>query len=263
MDGIKVLALVGSFRKQGNTARIVKIIESSMQALTARQNLPFQFETLYLSDMDIRCCRGCRACFDHGEDACPLKDDVARIRSKIDAADLLLLASPVYVDDVSGLMKNLMDRLAYLSHRPALTGKHAYILATVGGGNTGHTLRSIYVALLTWGCHMLGKAGFKMGALATDTELLQHQPITDRIAATLFDEITAGRNLNPSFISLMAFRIQQLVWQRESTESYDYAYWQEQGWLGSGCTFYQAHRTNPVKVVLARIAGAVVYRFVA
>jgi len=53
-----------------------------------------------------------------------------------------------------------------------------------------------------------------------------------------------------------------LAWQREPPGSYDHIYWQAQGWLASGCTFYLAHRANPVKVALARLVGAVVYRFV-
>jgi len=73
---------------------------------------------------------------------CPLAYEVALIRTKMDAADGLIVASPVYVDDVSGLMKNPLDRLAYLSHRPLLACTCAFTLATVGGGTTGHTVRT-------------------------------------------------------------------------------------------------------------------------
>jgi len=259
---MRILALVGSYRKQGNTARIVRMVEARMGNLAGQQDATLEFETLFLGDFNIISCRGCRACFDHGEDACPLKDDVAKIRAKIEAADALIMASPVYVDDVGGLMKNLLDRLAYLCHRPALGGKYACALATVGGGNTSHTLHTLYVALLTWGCHMLGRMGIKMGALAPDVELPRYQADADRVAATLFDAISQRRNLNPPFISLMAFRIQQLAWKRESAESYDYSFWREQGWLNRGCTYYQAHTANPVKLALARLSGAIIYRFV-
>ncbi len=260
---MRILALVGSFRKQGNTARIVRMIEESAQALAARQGLPLEFETLFLGDLDIGYCRGCRACFDRGEDACPLKDGVAQARARIDASDALLLASPVYVDDVSGLVKNLMDRLAYLCHRPALGGKYAYTLATVGGGASGHSLRTSYVALLTWGCHMLGRTGFKMGALSPEAELQKFRPMAGKIAAILLSALARGRNENPTFISLMAFKIQQLAWRHESADSYDYAYWREQGWLDAGRSYYVAHRAKPLKVALARLAGALMYRFVA
>lgn len=94
---MKILALIGSYRKKGNTARIVQMVEARMQALAVQHATPLEFETLYLGDLDIHPCRGCRACSDRGEDACPLKDDIPLIRTKMNAADGLLLAlQPFY-----------------------------------------------------------------------------------------------------------------------------------------------------------------------
>ncbi|MBN1919988.1 MAG: flavodoxin family protein [Anaerolineae bacterium] len=253
---MKILACIGSYRKKGNTARVVQMIGTRMQTLAAQHTTPLEFEMLFLSDMDIRPCRGCRACFDRGEDACPLKDDIPLIRAKMDAADGLLLASPVYVDDLSGLVKNWMDRLAYLCHRPAMGGKCAYPLATVGGGATGHTLRTMNAALLTWGYHLVGQTGLKMGALASADELPRYQPAADKAADKLFNTIAQQKAQNPAFVSLLAFKVQQLAWQREPPGSYDQAWWQAQGWLAPGCTFDFLPRSSRVKATLARLAGA-------
>ncbi len=259
---MRVLTLIGSYRKQGNSARMVSMVEARMRDLAARQGLPFEFETLFLGDSDIRYCLGCRACFDRGESACPLKDGVAKIRARIDASDALIVASPVYVDDVSGLMKSLMDRLAYLCHRPGLGGKYAYALATVGGGSAGHALRTLYLGLLTWGCHIVGKTGVKMGALVPEIDMPRYRAQANTAAERLFGAIAKKTAMNPSFVSLMAFKIQQLAWKGEPAGSHDYAYWREQGWLSRGCTYYHAHRANPLKLALARLSGAVLYRFV-
>jgi hypothetical protein len=181
----------------------------------------------------------------------------------MDANDGVIVASPVYVDDVSGRIKNWMDRLAYLSHRPPMSGKCAFTLATVGGSPTARTLRTMDGALLTWGFHLVGRTGFKMGELATGEDLRRFQPSTDRVAERLFAAIASSRALRPAFMSLMAFRIQQLVWQREPPGSYDRAYWEAQRWLSPGCTFYVPHRANLIKVLLARLTAAVAHRFVA
>ncbi len=257
---MKILACIGSNRKKGNTARIVQMIEARMQVLAAQRATPLEWETLYLGALDIRPCRGCRVCFDQGEDKCPLKDDVPLIRAKMDAADGLLLASPVYVDDVSGLVKTWMDRLAYLCHRPTMGGKCAYPLATVGGGATSHTLRTMNAALLTWGYHLVGQTGLKMGALASAEELPRYQSAADKAADKLFNAIAQQKALNPSFISLLAFKVQQLAWQREPPGSYDHTWWQAQGWLAPACTFYFPPRCRRVKVMLARLAGAAAAR---
>jgi hypothetical protein len=44
------------------------MIEAEMTALATHQETPLEFETLYLGDLDIRPCRGCRTCFDRGEE---------------------------------------------------------------------------------------------------------------------------------------------------------------------------------------------------
>ena len=127
---MKILALVSSHRKRGNTARIVQMIEAHMSRLAATRDAPLDFETLYLGDMDVRFCQGCRACFDRGEDRCPLKDDVPLIKAKMDAADGLILASPVYVDDVSGIAKTLLESVGLpvppsgVCRQVRLSGRH-------------------------------------------------------------------------------------------------------------------------------------------
>jgi hypothetical protein len=126
---------------------------------------------------------------------------------------------------------------------------------------TGHTLRTLNAALLTWGLHLVGQAGFKMGALMPQTEVeSRFQKETARIAEKLFRAVAQQQALNPSFVSLLAFKVQQVAWQREPPGSYDYAYWKAQGWLAPACTFYFPPRASRAKVALARLAGAVAAR---
>lgn len=220
-----ILAVIDNYRKKVNTAHVVQLIEARMQTLAAQHTTPLDFETLFLGDLDIRTCRGCRACFDRGEDACPLKDDVPLIRAKIDAADALLLASPVYVDDVSGLVKTWMDRLTYVRHRPAFADKCAYLLATVADSPTQHTLRTLDIGLRTWGIHIVGQAGYKMGALMPQDEVEKRfRGEAAQVAQTLFHAVAQQRFKRPSFLSLMIFKIQQRAWQQEPADTLDYAY---------------------------------------
>lgn len=260
---MKILALIGSFRKEGNTARTVAMFKESMEQMAINSSLPLDFETLYLGEMHILMCRGCRACFDRGEDTCPLNDDIPLIRSKMDAADALVLAGPVYVDNVSGLVKNWMDRLAYLCHRPAMGGKCAVPLATVGGGSTSHALRTMNSALLTWGYYLSGKKGLTMGALTPDEDLPRFRQAADKAAQRLFNALIRKKAMHPGFLSLMVFKIQQMVWQKEAEGSCDYNYWQSHGWLAPNATFYFSHRAHPLKAAAARLAGTVIYPFVA
>jgi len=262
-DPMKILALVSSNRKHGNTARLVQMVEGEMRALAAATDTAFEFETLYLGDLAMNPCLGCRGCFDRGEARCPVKDDLPMIRAKMDAADGLIVASPVYVNDVNGVAKTWIDRLAYLCHRPALAGKCAYLIVTVADSPTGHALRTLNIALRTWGCHIVGQAGYKMGPLLPQAQLeARFRGDATRVARALYDNVAQQQYLRPAFLSLMMFKIQQLAWQREDPGSLDYVYWHDQGWLDPATTFYIPHRAKPLKVAAARAVGAVVYRFV-
>jgi len=195
---MKILALVSGHRKKGNTARIVQTIEAHLQAIAARQQQPLEFDTLYLGDLNVQFCRGCRTCFDRGEDKCPLKDDVPVIRARMDAADGVIVASPIYMDDVNGIAKNWIDRLACISHRPAFGGKCAYPLVTVGSSQTGHALRTLNAALLVWGFHLMEQAELER----------RYQREAARVAEQLFRAVVEQQALRPSFVSLLAFKIQ-------------------------------------------------------
>ena len=261
---MRILALNSSYRRNGNTARIVEMMGDHLKVLAAQNGEPLEFEPLNLGHADLQLCRGCRTCFDRGEDKCPLRDDLLMIKAKIDAADAVILAGPVYVNDINGIAKNWMDRLAFVCHRPAFAGKCAYLVATVGDSPTNHALRTMEVGLRTWGFHIVGKAGYKMGALMSEDDARRrYGERTAKAAEVLFRAVAQRRAERPSFLSLMTFKIQQIAWRRVADPtSLDYRYWHEQGWLDARREFYIPHQANRAKVALARLAGSVLARFV-
>lgn len=258
-----ILAVMTSYRRNGNTAHIVRQIQAHMEAAAAAAGEPLTWETLELGHLDIRPCRGCRACFDRGEDRCPLDDDLRGTKARLDAADGILFASPVYVDDVNGIAKNWIDRLAYLCHRPGLMGKSAYLVATVGGGPCGHTLRTMGMALRTWGCDIAGQAGFTMGALMTAGEVAaQFGARTAQIAGRFYRTLRERRAEKPSLLSLFIFCLQQRAWAQVADGSLDDRYWRNHGWLEPRCSYYMPHRAHPLKVMLARLAATLAEPFI-
>jgi multimeric flavodoxin WrbA len=171
----------------------------------------------------------------------------------------------VYVDDVSALTKNLIDRLCHLCHRPQFAGKPAYVVATTGGSRTGKTLETMKMALRTWGFQIVGQSGYKMGALMKreDTRA-QFEPQAARAARDLFQAAYRGVSRNPSFFSLMVFKIQQMSWQAVlDSDTLDYRYWQQQGWFEPKCTYYVPNQASRLKVALARLTGSVIRKFIA
>ena len=258
---MKIIAVVGSYRKKGNTARIVQMVAERLTAAAASVGQVVEFESVYPGHAQLHFCRGCRVCFDKGEEKCPLKDDLLMIKDKIKAADGVIFASPVYVNDVSGTMKNWIDRMAHVCHRPEFMGKCAYLLSTTGGSPTGHTLRTLGTAASSWGCHIVGQAGFKTGALMPQAELEDHyREKAGKIASKLYMAIRNKRFVWPGFLSLMTFRIQQWHYQKKAQDSLDYRYWNSQGWIDPRREFYTQHQASRIKVAFARLTGSLLAR---
>ena len=262
---MNILVIVGSQRRNGNTDQLTGLIKDHLRRLAAQHQVALDIETLYLGQQNLQFCRGCRICYDRGEEHCPVKDDLLAVKAKMLAADGLLLTSPVYVDDVSALIKNLIDRLCHVCHRPQFAGKVAYVVATTGSSRTGKTLETMTMALRTWGFHIAGQAGFKMGALMKrDQTLARFDAQAERAAHQLFTAIYRQSYLQPSFFALMMFKIQQMSWQRIGVPgTVDYQYWERQGWFDPRSTFYIPHRASALKVALARATGLLISRFVA
>ncbi|PKK85889.1 MAG: flavodoxin family protein [Thermoplasmata archaeon HGW-Thermoplasmata-1] len=70
-----------------------------------------EVENVFLSKKNIRHCIGCFDCWFKTPGACCIKDDMGELLSKFSSADIAVFASPLYVDNVSGLMKTFIDRL--------------------------------------------------------------------------------------------------------------------------------------------------------
>jgi multimeric flavodoxin WrbA len=262
MVAMKILVCVGSYRKNGNTAQITGLIQDGLRKMAVAGNESLEIETIYLGHQQIGLCRGCRVCFDQGEEKCPMKDDLLSVKSEMKQADGILVATPVYVDDASGTVKNWIDRLAHVCHRPEFAGKSAYLIATVGSTPTGNALKTLRTALSTWGYHIVGLSGFKTGALMKPDEIqARYQKKTAEIARKFYQSIQKRDFANPSFLSLMMFKIQQWSWSRRiDQDTVDTRYWTRQGWFEPGCEFYIPHQAGRIKVILARLTGALLAR---
>ncbi len=257
---MKILFLISSYRKNGNTTRMVQSLEESMKSLSLKFNTTLNSEIIFLGHQNILTCKGCRVCFDRGEMNCPLKDDLLLIKQKFDNADCIVTASPVYVEDVNGIMKNWIDRMAFICHRPEYAGKLGYILSTSGAGSTNHTLVTMGNALRLWGVRIIGQSTFKMNALMDKEEMnsLYHKNI-NKIAKKILKSYDSGKGLKPSFFSLLMFKIQQLSYQKANDKaSIDFQYWKNNGWLEKGCVYYAKNKSNFLKVFFARFIGRII-----
>jgi len=135
-----VLGIVGSPRRDGLTGQIVG------RALEGVEEAGVEAETLQLSDCRITPCRDCYprlACWD--EKRCVDEDDFPAVSAKMDAAQGIVLGSPVYYGDVTCATRNLLWKKARHPGRP-LEGVPGLGIAVAGGSGNGmvSALRPIY-----------------------------------------------------------------------------------------------------------------------
>jgi len=90
---------------RGNTHVIVTELAKGAQEAGA------EFENVFLVDKTIGHCRGCFVCWFNTPGQCVIKDDMAELLDKMRASDIVGFATPLYVDNVSGIMKQFMDRV--------------------------------------------------------------------------------------------------------------------------------------------------------
>jgi multimeric flavodoxin WrbA len=68
-----------------------------------------QVEKIFLRDKDINYCTACYAC-KRNKGICAIKDDMAEVLDKMIAADVIVIATPVYFYTMDAQMKTLIDR---------------------------------------------------------------------------------------------------------------------------------------------------------
>ena len=103
----KIIGLSGSPVKEGN----VDTFLSAIMELASEKGL--DTETIHLSKMDIKHCVHCNFCLAKQKQGkyCSLNDDAQLIFDKLERADIIVLASPVYFMRTSGMMASFIDRL--------------------------------------------------------------------------------------------------------------------------------------------------------
>lgn len=100
----KIVVLVGSMRKGGNTDLLAQAFANG----AGKNNT---VEIVSVADYKVNPCIGCNSCFTREGNQCFQKDDMAEIYKKLKAADMAVIASPVYFYGISAELKAIIDRL--------------------------------------------------------------------------------------------------------------------------------------------------------
>ncbi len=231
----KVTAVMGSPQKRASYQALQEF-EKNLKSYGE-----IDFEYVHLKDYHLEYCKGCCLCFNKGEEHCPLKDDRDVLFQKLLNSDGVIFASPSYSFQVTALMKNLLDRMAFYHHRPRFFGKT--FTAVVNYGIFGGTRIEKYLETMGRNFGFSVTRGCSLMTLEPRTE---HQQIKisrkiRKASMRFYKRLMLKTPPSPSFYHLAAFRLSRTGIRLLQDDTYrDYRHYQEMGWFDSGY-YYWTH----------------------
>jgi multimeric flavodoxin WrbA len=242
MSTKRITAFVGSAHKGHTYAAVVQFL-NNLQALG-----DVEYEVVVLGDYTLKTCRGCRLCFEKGEEFCPLKDDRDVLMEKIMASDGVVFASPNYSFQVSGIMKTFLDRFGFVFHRPHYFGKVFTSIVTQGIGGGDQIVKYFDFAGSNLGFSTM--KGLCITALDPRTEKDQ-QRIDKALAEQskrFYARLAKPAYPVPTLFRLMIFRMSRtMISQMLDDRSRDYRYYADKGWFESDY-YYPTRLGAPKKI---------------
>ena len=187
---MKVLMINGSPRKNGNTS----IALAEMERIFQEEGI--QVETVQLGTQDIRGCIACLSCKKKGR--CVFDDLVNQTAPKFEAADGLVIATPVYFASANGSLISFIDRLFYstLFDKTMKVGA-AVAVARRGGVSATYDELNKYFAIsgmpIATGQYWNAVYGAAPGESAQDGEGMQTMRTLARNMAFLMKSIALGK----------------------------------------------------------------------
>ena len=259
---MKILEICGSPRKSGHTQFILDQCKKKLNVVSQEENVTYDRISIYHSNLDW--CKGCRLCFKLSETKCPHKDDLLDIKSRMENADIIIIGSPICVEDVSGGFKNWLDRMAFNCHRPFLDGKSVYVFTTSAAKASKHGIKTITRAITSWGGSVISYDNFIIGEDFNTSDF--NTSDFDKNYAALITKrmIPLTRTYHKesvSLYSLISFGIQKRYWKRK-IHTADYQYWLDKKWFSPGTLYFRPIKVNIFKRYITSTVCWVVATFI-
>lgn len=150
---MKVIGIVGSPRKNGNTDTLVQTI------LDGASSAGHDTTKVYLNDLKFVGCQACNYCKAH--EGCRQKDDLSKVLQDIREADTVVFSAPIYFGQLNGQFRLFEDRMfSFIDatfHSNLKPGKKAVIVTSQGN----HDPKAFENASMEFG-KFLSMGGFKL-----------------------------------------------------------------------------------------------------
>lgn len=242
----KIVAIIGSPRKGETYQAVSNFIE-------ALKNFgPAEVEYIMLSKVALQDCTGCHSCMLKGREYCREAQKVRELQDKMLSADVVILATPVYNQYVTALMKKFLDYFTFLWHRPEMFDVKFFGVSS-GGGMFKDVFKLLKTNVESWGGTWVGELGVPHYDSLTAKFKQKCDKDFKKKAELLSKAMEIKKRPVPGISRLMMFNIWKM--NAKAGKDYnpvDYAYWNENDLFKKD--FYY-----PVKInIFARTVTAVI-----
>ena len=182
-------------------------------------------------------CVGCTKCFMESEKKCPHYEKIKPLTAAMDEADVIILASPVYVYHVTGAMKAFLDHYGYrwMLHSPeeSMFKKQGVCISTAAGAGMKSTNKDMMDSLFFWGVAKRYKYGISVAAVNWKGVSEKKKRVIDKATSVLASKIISNsRNVKPDIKIKLMFYVMRFM-QKIIANPRDVRYWRAKGWLGN------------------------------
>jgi len=242
----KITVFVGSPHRGGATYRAACALREELESGGG-----VHCELVMLADYRLGVCRGCRVCFDRGEEHCPLADDRDALLSKMADSDGVVLAAPNYTFQVPAVLKIFLDRLGFLGHRPCFHGRTFSSLVVQGIYRGEQVVKYLDFVGGALGFNVVKGVCLRTLEPLDEAARERMQRKLDGLSRRLLARLRRPAYKRPSLFALMVFRLSRTGFRRGLGEDKrDHAYYRERGWFQSD--YWYPTRLGPFK----KAAGA-------
>lgn len=224
---MKITVVYGQNHK-GSTYHVARMLAEKLDGEITEIFLPRDFDKF---------CVGCANCIMRDAKYCPHAEALQPLTQKLDEADVLILASPVYVYHVTGSMKAFLDHYGWrwMVHRPerSMFRKQAVCITTAAGAGMKSTLKDMADSLWFWGVGKVYRYGLPVYAINYSHMSEKKKQKVDQKTTALAKKIKAREGkVQPSLKTKAFFTMMHLVRNKKPSDDADGTYWKQQGWTG-------------------------------
>ncbi len=222
------IAIIHGQSHNGSTCHIARMLAKKLGS---------EYEEFFLPRDFGEFCLGCCTCFQKSETECPHYEKLLPLTRAIDNADLIILASPVYVYHSTGAMKSFLDHYGWrwMVHRPEekMFSKQAVCISTAAGAGMKSTNKDMADSTFFWGIAKTYKYGLAVREVSWDKVSLKRKNKIEKDIDALARKIAAKENrVKPTLKTKLFFAIMRQM-QKNGFNEADKKYWETKGWTGN------------------------------